>query len=101
MSSELKSMQGNHDAKWSNMALVFCAIEVAILLGAILFDLAFSQHPMLVSRFSALSWLFFGGASIVVSIVGVTKGQKRSSSISVAVVCVVIFVLCAFRFALV
>jgi hypothetical protein len=94
-------MHGSDGTKLSNTALVLSALEVAVLLGAIVIDLASGHRSMLVSRISALSWLLFGGASIVVSIFAITKKHKRSSSVAVAVVCVAIFALCAFRFALV
>ncbi len=101
MSLELNATQGSDGTKLSNTALLLSALEMAVLLGAIVIDLASGQRSMLVSRISALSWLLFGGGSIIVSIFAITKKHKRSSAVAVAVVCVSIFVLCAFRFALV
>ena len=101
MSLEMNAMQGNDGTKLSNTALLLSALEVAVLLGAIVIDLASGHRYMLVSRISALSWLLFGGGSIIVSIFAIMKGHKRSSAVAVAVVCISIFVLCAFRFALV
>ena len=101
MSSELKAMQGSDGTRLSNIALVLSALEVAVLLGAIFIDLASGQRSMLVSRISALSWLLFGGGSVVVSIFAIAMKHKRSSAFAVTVVCTAIFVLCAFHFALV
>jgi hypothetical protein len=100
MSTKLTAAQEIGDSKLLNVALALCATEVGLILVAVLVELALGHRMTLISRISAISWLMFGGA-IIVSIVGFAKGRKRLSSISIVVVCVAIFVLCAFRFALV
>jgi heme/copper-type cytochrome/quinol oxidase subunit 1 len=69
--------------KLLNTALILCATEVAVLLGAILLELVFGQRFVLVTRINAISWLLCGGGSIVLSIVGFVRGQKRSAAILV------------------
>jgi hypothetical protein len=101
MPSKLKALQETRESKALNYALMLCAIEVGVLVGAILLHMVFGHQFLLITRINAASWLLCGGGSIVLSIVGLTRVKTRSASISVFALCITIFILCAFRFALV
>jgi hypothetical protein len=98
--SKLRTIGEIRESNLPNVALMLCATEVAVLLGGLLLEVSLGHRFILVSRISALSWLLFGVASIIVSIAGFARGRKNSS-ISVLALCITIFILCAFRFALV
>jgi hypothetical protein len=101
MSAKLKILQDARDSKLLNSALILCVTEVVVLIGAILLELVLDRRFVLITRINAVSWLVCGAGSIVLAIIGFVTGPKRSAAISVVALCIVIFILCAFRFALV
>ena len=101
MPAKLKILQNARHSKLLNSALILCAGEITVLLGAILLELVFGRRFVLITRINAVSWLVCGAGSIVLSVIGFIKGPKRFAAISVVALCIVIFVLCGLRFALV
>jgi len=101
MSARLTTMQELNNRRMLNLALILCAMQVGVILSAILFGFLPSHPIATINRISALSWLILGGGSILISIVGFAGGKKSLSSFSVVAICILIFILCAFRFALV
>ena len=85
----------------SDKALIMCVVEVGFLLFSVATRLALGHGLMLVNSLFAISWLLVGGGSVIVSIAGLVKGEKNFSSVSVVAMCIAIFFLCAFQFALV
>jgi hypothetical protein len=100
MPAKLKTLQTS-SAKLLNYALILCAAEVVFLLGAIVFELVYGRRFVLITRINAVSWLVCGAGSIVLSLIGFITEPKRSAAVSVVALCIVIFVLCGLRFALV
>jgi hypothetical protein len=100
MPTKLKALHCARDSKILNYALILCATEVAVLFSAILLDLSFGRR-LVITRISALCWVVCGAGSIALSIVGLIRGPNRSAAVSVVALCIVMFILCASRFALV
>jgi pheromone shutdown protein TraB len=84
----------------NHIAFVLCAIEAIGIICAAVFG-GFVGQDHLLKHFSAWLWLACGLGSIGFSIASLAAGSNRRASIWTLILCLIIFVLCGFAFAIV